>query len=140
MVRTRANNAAVRKGGYLLHVYNVSVELLTLSAVVAKAPRKNLVSGRTSTVSPASGKGKGKAGGTGNPLKRWPIPKGQKGLQGFLRGGDGGCGSSAAGSSSMEGSCEHSEEEEFADTDSAQNNSLVNLEDITQLNSDSEQD
>lgn len=118
--------------------------------MVAKAPRKNLVSGRTSTVSPVSGKGKAKAGGAGNPLKLWPIPKGQKGLQGFLRGGDGGCGSDADGgcgssgagpASSMEGSSEHLEEEGLADTDSsAQNNSLVNLEDITQLNSDSEGD
>ena len=107
--------------------------------MVAKAPRKNLVSGRTSSVSPASGKGKGKTGGAGNPLKLWPIPKGQKGLQGFLRGGDG-CGSSAAGSSSMEGTSEQSEEE-IADVDSpAQNNSLVNLEDITQLNSDTEEE
>ena len=62
--------------------------------MVAKAPRKNIAAGRSNGTAPysggGSGKKKGKVGGCGNPLKVWPIPKGQKGLQSFF----GGCSSS----------------------------------------------
>lgn len=144
MVRTRASNAAVRK------------------AVVAKAPRKNVVSG-SSVISPggASGKRKGKAGGGGNPLKLWPVPKGQKGLQGFLGLSSGGSESESSGSSSSSSSkaitnsqqFEESGEEEMIEASSTEEGSSSSccveegagtppssLDDITQLNSDSEED
>ena len=135
-----------------------------VSAVVAKAPRKNV---RSSVISPsgsASGKRKGKAGGGGNPLKLWPVPKGQKGLQCFFGGQsseDGGCSSACveAGSSSEQleefaqeqfvaeepASCEegssHEEEgssHEGEESDDTPIDSMNLLDDITQLNSDSE--
>ena len=134
-----------------------------VSAVVAKAPRKNVASVRSSVISPsgsASGKRKGKAGGGGNPLKLWPVPKGQKGLQSFFGGQsseDGGCSSACveAGSSSEQleefaqeqfvaeepASCEegssHEGEESGCDDDTPID-SMNLLDDITQLNSDSE--
>lgn len=138
---------------------------MVVSAVVAKAPRKNVASGRSSVVSPngvASGKRKGKAGGGGNPLKLWPVPKGQKGLQSFLgsqTSDDGGCCSSSppmeAGSSSTEelalvgkeSTCEEGGkglvspyEEGGGGSEDMPTNSVNLLDDITQLNSDSDED
>ncbi len=93
MVRTKANNAAVRKGKISREFSKdracmCSFCFSLLPAVVAKAPRKNIsVAGRTNSCSPTSGisgKRKGKIGGSGNSLKLWPIPKGQKGLQSFI--------------------------------------------------------
>lgn len=130
--------------------------------MVAKAPRKNIAAGRSNGISPStgggSGKKKGKVGGSGNPLKLWPIPKGQKGLQSFF----GGCGGDGAGPSGSaennelerlegepSGSCEEVEqlvEEEASSSEGGgsgiENNSSVQLldDDITQLNSDSDQD
>lgn len=143
-------------------IHPSSCMLIYASAVVAKAPRKNIVSGRSSVISPnggAPGKRKGKAGGSGgNPLKLWPVPKGQKGLQSFF----GGHGSDdASGSSPMEGTStsEQLEGEEFVGTpvveegsgsscaessssceDNLTTNSVNLLDDITQLNSDSDED
>lgn len=128
--------------------------------MVAKAPRKNIAAGRSNGTSPSSGGGsgkkKGKVGGSGNPLKIWPIPKGQKELQSFFGGcsgsssSDGGGGpSSFANSEELDrleggpnGSCEEVEqlmEGESSDSGSSgiENNSSVQLDnDITQLNSD----
>ena len=143
---------------------------LSVSAVAAKAPRKNVASGRSSVISPGGTAGKRKAkGGGGNPLKLWPVPKGQKGLQGFLGGGGSDGASCSAGSSSFmeEGnSSEHFEEEEIvgassseqleegvSNTETGSSSSLEDsppttsnsistnlLDDITQLNSDSDED
>ncbi len=74
-----------------------------ISAVVAKAPRKNIAAGRSSVLSPSSGSGKKKSGGSGHSLKLWPVPKGQKGLQSFLNGNATSGSSEGAGSSSGEG-------------------------------------
>lgn len=126
-----------------------------VTAVVAKAPRKNVVPGRSSVISPgsAAGKRKGKAGNGGNPLKLWPVPKGQKGLQSFLGSSDGDSSSSAKeGTSSSELVGDLEEEEESAEASTREGSSTEEdnvpitscsknfLEDITQLNSDSEED
>lgn len=109
-----------------------------------------------------SGKRKGGKGGSSNSLKLWPIPKGQKGLQNFF-GGDNRCIGSSSGSSSssncMEGTSEQSGEELDHDEPTEPSSSsstvasdghtsspsgspaLMNmLEDITQVNSDSDED
>lgn len=117
------------------------------------------MSGRNSVVSPdgSSGKRKGKvAGSGGNPLKLWPVPKGQKGLQSFFGSPSG---DDPSGPSPMEGtsSSQQLEEEELIGTsveegsssspccegsssssceDNHPTNSANLLDDITQLNSD----
>jgi hypothetical protein len=147
------------------------------TAVVAKAPRKNVAPGRSSVVSPnggASGKRKGKMGGGGNPLKLWPVPKGQKGLLSFCGShGDagGGCSTSMepcssteqleeltqeqlgqeyeeAGGEGSSSSCENNgegsgspyEERSDSGSDDLPTGSINLPDDITQLNSDSEED
>lgn len=67
---------------------------LSFIAVAAKAPRKTLAA-RSSMSSPSS-VGKKKSTGGGNPIKMWPKPSWQKGLQAFL----GGEGSDSSDSSS----------------------------------------
>lgn len=138
MVRTRANNAAVRK------------------AVVAKAPRKQLAPVRSVT-SPSSGKSKkGKLFVGGNPAKAWPTPTWQKGIQTFLGGGSsssssgGECSSSSATNSGSSDSEEQpmstvdfmSEQGSHSTRESHSAGVGVSLldEDITQLNSDEDDD
>lgn len=109
--------------------------------------------GRSAGSSPSGGsqgKRKGKAGG-GNTLKRWPIPKGQKGLQSFLGGSEDGVsssnssnneeGSSSAGSSAqLEEESADSSHAHTTPTNSPHTSSMNFLDDITQLNSDSDED
>lgn len=118
------------------------------------------MSGRSTAISPNGASAKRKAGSGGNPLKLWPVPKGQKGLQSFI-GGHGSASDDDSGPSSMEGTStsEQLEEEELVGTsvedgpssscegsssscaDKLPTNSVNLLEDITQLNSDdSDQD
>ena len=135
------------------------IHTVSCSAVVAKAPRKSL--GRASVTSPGTGKRKGKAAaGGGNPLKLWPTPKGQNGLRKFLGGEKCGGSSSASGSGCSSGSSESTEEydnseqtdEQELESTEPQSSEIETcsnppspspmnlLEDITQLNSDSEED
>ena len=128
------------------------------TAVVAKAPRKNVASRSSNGSSPSGGslssKKRGKLGGGGNPLKIWPIPKGQKGLQSFF----GGCstsnheGGGPSGSSDSEeldrqegensGKCESVKQQvEVEASDSGSNDIssasfIMHLKDVTQFNSD----
>lgn len=126
---------------------------------MAKAPRKNLAPAGGGVASPSSGNGKKKAkqGGAGNPLKMWPTPTWQKGLQGFF-GGEGSSGECSSSSSSANTSLtetEQMEEQPEVTTydrselsrqeqggSSGSGSSRVKLldDDLTQLNSDSEED
>lgn len=132
--------------------------------MVAKAPRKNLAAVRSPS-SCSSNKRKGKAGGGGgNALKLWPVPKGQKGLQSFLGGGvipnrqeEAGCSSSSVdtgeGTSAaiMDNTIEETATNQSpscspsrspspspSEEDSTPHQQLSFLEDITQINSDSD--
>jgi len=126
-----------------------------LTAVVAKAPRKQLAPVRSVT-SPSSGKSKkGKLFVGGNPAKVWPTPTWQKGIQTFLGGGSssssgGECSSSSATNSGSSDSEEQpmstvdfmSEQGSHSTQESHSAGVGVALldEDITQLNSDEDDD
>ena len=145
MVRTRANNAAVRKGEVSKDLGQPLLITTCCTAVVAKAPRKNIAAGRSSIVSPSNGgagKRKNKVGGSGNPLKLWPVPKGQKGLQSFFGGDSGVSPSSNLAEETIEP--EEGSSSGVSSTDCMEGTSSSNplhlLEDITQTNSDSDDD
>lgn len=96
--------------------------------------------------SPNGTKKKGKVVG-GNPLKVWPIPKGQKGLHSFL--GDGERDSSGPSTSKDADIMDNevmNQQEDIQGTSSSSgegssSSSMMHmLEDIAQLNSDSEED
>lgn len=128
--------------------------VVSFTAVVAKAPRKQLAPVRSVT-SPSSGKSKkGKLLVGGNPVKVWPTPTWQKGIQTFLGGGEcsgsgGECSSSSAtnsGSSDTEeqpmNTGEFVSEQGSSSTTRQSSASRVGVslldDTITQLNSDEE--
>ena len=121
---------------------------------MAKAPRKQLAPVRSVT-SPSSGKSKkGKLLVGGNPVKVWPTPTWQKGIQTFLGGGEcsssgGECSSSSATNSGSSDTEEQPmnlgelvSEQESSSTTRQSSGSCVGVslldDTITQLNSDDE--
>lgn len=93
----------------------------------------------------SSAKRKAKPGGGGNPLKMWPTPKGQHELRKFFGGElSSGTGSGCCSSSSSEEGLETTKPESGKvpeSTSATSSQTPMNLlEDITQLNSDSDND